>query len=682
MLGIGTITEMTTTHRKLIPPTLLLTLHACGSAVTSAEDGDDVDETTDTISSIDENTNDQPRSIALEVTVIDDGAIESLKVKRVFETHGVTQYHQAYPGSKLPELLAVHEVRCEGCDLDALARDLEATGAFSDIAHVQQPIELGLGNPGGYDPQDWMWQEQAQDWLWHLVRTEADLAWNMTHGDPDVLIAVVDSGFDVDHPELMNKMESMDPYTGEWLDLADHGTAVAAMAAGETAEQGTAPDGILPSVGFNTSVQGLMWGNGVSAAHYAALMLDADVINISWLSGCNPNYGGSTQLAIKEILDHGTAIVAAAGNGVTHCDGQDIFPFSGLYDERIIVVTSSSPTDTHDYGVQTHSHYPRVDLAAPGYDVMVAMPSSDWDYYGGGHGTSFAAPFVAGTVGLMKSVNRCLTPAAIQEILKNSTDPLVDAADFPGQVGTGRVNVNRAVALAQSLDYACLHGGVYDGVNCHVGTPPYGTNARIYQYNYVYTPKPGPSCPYPGSQYDGLYCVVKAIPDVVEPFIMGNRWYYESCIVGGWTGWLNRDGPLGSGDWETLADFADVCDEPQAIQCRVRNGPYWTQSTDTDVVCERDVGLVCRRSDQEDGHCEDYEVRFFCPEPDQDTDGDGVMDREDRCMWTLPGQQVDTNGCSLDGSLTCNDGTASPSCTCSKVWQGCCSHHGGVAGCG
>ncbi len=317
-------------------------------------------------------------------------------------------------------------------------------------------------------------------------------------------------------------------------------------------------------------------------------------------------------------LDSGTTIVVAAANGPSHCSGKDVFPFSALYDERIIVVTSTNKEDKHNNapGI-THSHYPRVDLAAPGYEVMVAHPSSNW-FYATGTGTSYAAPFVAGTAALMKSVNSCLKPSDVQKILKTSTDPIVDAVDFPGEVGTGRVNVNRAVALAQAEDFACPQGGSYDGANCKIGTPPNGTNAFIWEDNYYYTPLPGNSCPYPGSWYDGANCFVKKIPEGVKPFIWSNNWYYESCSTDGWTDWLDRDNPSGAGDWETINDFNSgkfkaVCDKPMAIQCRSKDGTYWTQTNDLNATCEREEGLVCRNADQPDNACEDYEVRFFCP---------------------------------------------------------------------
>lgn len=538
---------------------------------------------------------------------------DNRRVNAVLARHGTRDYRADYPQSKVEELRSVFSLRCDSCDAEALKSDLMNTGAFGEIRVIPPPVALSYGNPGGYDPADYFWTAHAQDWMWNMVITKTDLAWNMTQGDPNVIVAVIDNGFDVTHPDLATKMSPYDPATGNLLAVASHGTSTATIAAGETALTGTVAAGQMPSVGFNSGLQGYMWG-GTSAAHHAALVENVEVISISWFSGCLPN--SWDQLAIQEILDEGTTIVAAAGNGPMHCGGQDLYPFSALYDERVIVVTSTNEDDLHDDpGSQTHSHYPRVDLAAPSYGVMggTMTSGSTWPYFGGWGGTSQATPLVAGSVALMKSMNSCLKPSDVQEILKNSTDPILDAANFPGLVGTGRINTNRAVALTQAVDYACPQGGTWDTANCHIGFAPAGTSAFIWGGNYYYSPLPGNSCPYPGSWFDGANCFVQEVPEGVQPFIWANGWYYASCAQGGWTEWLDRDNASGTGDWELLSEFPSVCDEPVAIQCRAKSGTYFTQTSDQVVTCERDIGLICKNNEQLDGYCEDYEVRFYCP---------------------------------------------------------------------
>jgi microsomal dipeptidase-like Zn-dependent dipeptidase len=82
-----------------------------------------------------------------------------------------------------------------------------------------------------------------------------------------------------------------------------------------------------------------------------------------------------------------------------------------------------------------------------------------------------------------------------------------------------------------------------------------------------------------------------------------------------WTAWLNRDGPSGSGDWETVSEFitaGQVCSNPMGIQCQSTSGVDWTQTGEI-YTCTAAAGGICRAQDQADGYCLDYRVRFRCP---------------------------------------------------------------------
>lgn len=82
----------------------------------------------------------------------------------------------------------------------------------------------------------------------------------------------------------------------------------------------------------------------------------------------------------------------------------------------------------------------------------------------------------------------------------------------------------------------------------------------------------------------------------------------------GWTPWLNRDGPNGSGDYETLRDFVaagQACDNPTDIQCQTLDGKSW-QELGRPYTCDTQTGGVCRNVNQEDGRCPDFRVRFRC----------------------------------------------------------------------
>ena len=98
-----------------------------------------------------------------------------------------------------------------------------------------------------------------------------------------------------------------------------------------------------------------------------------------------------------------------------------------------------------------------------------------------------------------------------------------------------------------------------------------------------------------------------------------------TCRTYCWTPWLNRDGPGGSGDYETIIGFHSeqptvVCPRPVGIQCRDRLTGKSYETTEQKYHCEIDStpekiygGGWCVNSEQKQGRCRDYQVRFLCP---------------------------------------------------------------------
>jgi hypothetical protein len=85
----------------------------------------------------------------------------------------------------------------------------------------------------------------------------------------------------------------------------------------------------------------------------------------------------------------------------------------------------------------------------------------------------------------------------------------------------------------------------------------------------------------------------------------------ESNLNCSWTSWKNRDIPSGTGDWETLKDFANICKDPVAIECQTTKGVDASE-TGQIVTCSAAEGLTCKTADNSKG-CKDYKVRFCCP---------------------------------------------------------------------
>lgn len=77
--------------------------------------------------------------------------------------------------------------------------------SFQEIIKIYKEDDISL-----YEPSDYYWQT---DRLWHLTSIQADLAWDITTGDPEVKIAIIDTWFDIEHPDLAEKIEPhYDPY--------------------------------------------------------------------------------------------------------------------------------------------------------------------------------------------------------------------------------------------------------------------------------------------------------------------------------------------------------------------------------------------------------------------------------------------------------------------------------------
>ena len=370
----------------------------------------------------------------------------------------VEKYEQLCSYSKNTELLKYYYITT--CDKGDVVGALKAMPKIvSDVNEREDAVST-------YVPTDYMYTDT--DWLWHLKKIDAERAWDITKGD-GTIVAVVDTWFDINHPDLKNKfIYSYDPQTKmsfnnkQKIGTEPHGTNTSSCVGAQNDGGGQ-----LASIGFNTKIIGytMLDRLGVEKAHHASLVENADVVSISWFN--NSLKGDVITKQIKEILDHGTIIVASAGNYMqSRNPNAPIYPFSPLVDDRIICVTSTDIQDKHQAfdseGKEiTHAHYPSVTICAPGYNVMEAAPTVDsngnsviWPYYGSACGTSFATPIVAGVCALMKSVNPKITPQEAKNILINTADPVVDAAKYPNGVGAGRVNAYKAVKAAGTVSYS------------------------------------------------------------------------------------------------------------------------------------------------------------------------------------------------------------------------------------
>jgi thermitase len=279
----------------------------------------------------------------------------------------------------------------------------------------------------------------------------AEQAWNTTLGDPSIIIAVVDTGIDANHPDLAGKVVLAKNFVkGERVsDSFGHGTHVAGIAAANI-NNGTGIAGIcglctLMSVKVLGADGSGLTSNVASGITYAT-DYGARVINLS--------LGSSSRTSIiRDALDYALSNnalpVVAMGNSNTDVVGDLAYWYSAL--SVGAVDQQGAKASFSNFGLQT-------DVTAPGVAVLSTMPTypvtlnTQYGYktsYDALSGTSMATPVVAGLAGLLLSRNPSLTASQVKGMIESSAG---DGASFDLTSGFGLVHAAEAVTLAGQGD--------------------------------------------------------------------------------------------------------------------------------------------------------------------------------------------------------------------------------------
>lgn len=315
---------------------------------------------------------------------------------------------------------------------------------------------------------------------WH-IDANTKKAWDITKGSTEVIIAIVDSGIDWQHPDLLpniyinpneiagngiddDKNGYIDDVNGwdfignltflqainrQWqpdndpkpvYTSNDHGTHVSGCASAAT------NNGVgVASYGFNTKLMPIKCGSdnwnsggtrgifrGFEGIVYAAEN-GANIINCSWGgSGYNP----AEQEIVNSIVESGVLIVASAGNDSENIDEVSFYPtgYNNILSVGSIQSNSRRSSFTN-YGIRT-------DIYAPGTNIYATLPANR---YGNMSGTSMAGPVAAGLAGLVKALHPNWTPHQIMAQLRSTTDPVANVAteDIPKYFG--KINTLKAL---------------------------------------------------------------------------------------------------------------------------------------------------------------------------------------------------------------------------------------------
>ncbi len=283
---------------------------------------------------------------------------------------------------------------------------------------------------------------------WGLEAIGAETAWNQGRG-AGTLIAIVDTGIDLDHEDLAGKLATGASFTGESSpqDENGHGTHVAGIAAASTGNgagvAGVAPDArILPVQVLNS--KGVGWVSDVADGIRFAADSGADVINLSFGEvSTDVNLATDFTDAIRYAWASGSIPVVAAGN--------DFVRTSAFTDEPALVVTATGRDDIRP-GYASGVGSAQWGMAAPGGDGTAGSAGCDADsgivstYLDGVYaclvGTSMAVPHVSGAAAVLRSMG--LSPQQTVDQLLSSADD-VGSEGRDGTFGAGRLNLARAV---------------------------------------------------------------------------------------------------------------------------------------------------------------------------------------------------------------------------------------------
>ncbi|MDB9440670.1 S8 family serine peptidase, partial [Sphaerospermopsis kisseleviana CS-549] len=312
--------------------------------------------------------------------------------------------------------------------------------------------------------------------LWGLHNTgqsggtpDADIdapeAWDIQTGNPNLVIGVLDTGVDYNHPDLVGNIwtnpgeianDGIDNDNNGYIDdirgwdfayndnnpsdVDGHGTHVSGTIAGK-GNNGVGVTGVA----WNAKIMPLKFlddtgsgstSNAILAINYATAK-GVKITNNSWGGG---GYSQALYDAINTAGQQGALFIAAAGNSSANADINPMYP--AAYNlANIISVASTTNTDSlssfSNYGLTS------VDLGAPGSAIYSTLPNNS---YGTLSGTSMASPHVAGAAALVWSQNPTWTAQQVKNTLMNTGDSI---AALAGKTVSGkRLNVFNALAAA------------------------------------------------------------------------------------------------------------------------------------------------------------------------------------------------------------------------------------------
>lgn len=397
------------------------------------------------------------------------------------------------PGEKQPTI-TINKAETAVPTLGSTANSPKQADIRASVAKEYTYYPLLAANDPGYSGN------------WAIQKVKAPAAWDISTGNGQTIVAVIDTGFGLNHEDLKNNWhintgetgitqlngtcwtgiaqnkdtngcdDDNNGYIDDWrgwnFSIGDNNPMTGRTnPAGAAVAHGTEVAGLVGAAGnnsagiatinWNTKIMPLQalsdggpgYTSDVAAAIYYAVDNGADVINLS--------LGGSVyDPALKAATDYAYAnnvvVIAASGNCGSGCDGVPVgyIGYPALNDHVIAV----GATTSDDQRASFSSYGPALDVVAPGSGSIV---SPTWNaangttlYSGTLYGTSFASPQVASLASLIKSIRPNSSVNDITALLLASATklPAMNGALYTNDLGHGLINAASALTVAQSLN--------------------------------------------------------------------------------------------------------------------------------------------------------------------------------------------------------------------------------------
>ncbi len=367
----------------------------------------------------------------------------------------------------------------------------EALKSYQNDPNVEYASINHIFQTDDFNPND-----TYVDSMYWIPLLQASKAWDIQKGAPNVIIGIVDSGIDYDHPDLSGRLWQNPGETGldgqgndkrfngidddgngfadDWrgwdfvdapefddggdfltqdndpLDENGHGTAVA----GIVAAQGNNHEGVV-GLAFGCTMMNLRAGgasgflkeDNIAQAVIYAVDNGAKVLNMSF---GDASYSPFLKDAIRYAYENNCVIVGSAGNS-----GSTAYHYPSSFDE----VISVSATDAGDFIAPFSNYGASISVAAPGVNVYTTLLGGGYQFFSG---TSASAPLVSALAALILSQNSSLTHDEVQSVIESSSDDIGETGWEPFY-GAGRINAWRALqvqyASVAKIDFPATDNG-------------------------------------------------------------------------------------------------------------------------------------------------------------------------------------------------------------------------------